>query len=261
MEGDVRVMEGISRFPFGLPKRIEQIWKGLNPSNWIFMIICLAFFWGFRLTLSGSVPWVVSAQWSPSRIESCVPIRWGSGIPLVDYLPRFLLGGLLMQTLDMQRSKGWEIWRDPATWWLIPLTKWDEPPSSKLVLAGLWWYSMIFYPNPFVHSQDCMISMVLACKMAVIILFPGLGSGYDVSLGLSPMTSISYLSYSFRKTLHWLFFPLASTMNWIMFMATIPISWLTSTTFPLSEVLEGSMCSNISYLADKSRGFQHIYII
>ena len=128
MEGDVRVMEGISRFPFGLPKRIEQIWKGLNPSNWIFMIMCLAFFWGFRLTLSGSVPWVVSAQWSPSRIESCVPIRWGSGIPLVDYLPRFLLGGLLMQTLDMQRSKGWEIWRDPATWWLIPLSKWVITP-------------------------------------------------------------------------------------------------------------------------------------
>ena len=80
---------------------------------------------------------------------------------------------------------------------------------------------MIFYPNPFVHSQDCMISMVSACKMAVIIVFPGLGSGYDVSLGLSPMTSISYLSYSFRKTLHWRFFRL-------------PVPWIASCWWPRS---------------------------
>lgn len=38
------------------------------------------------------------------------PCRWGSGIPLTDYLPRFLLGGLLMQMLDTRFLMRWSIY-------------------------------------------------------------------------------------------------------------------------------------------------------
>ena len=37
---------------------------------------------------------------STTRCSTHLACRWGSGIPLTDYLPRFLLGGLLMQMLD-----------------------------------------------------------------------------------------------------------------------------------------------------------------